>query len=108
MKFHGDEDLQPDLTPEELAFMERRAKEMIADRLREPNKFYELMAGIDPRDIDSHIHRCMLNLDNACGGDTIGRDAILHALCHVQRRVQQEADAVWMDDCMLLAEKELS
>lgn len=104
---HGDEHLRPDLTPQELATMERRAKELIAERLRDAKRFYDLMAGIDPTEIDSHIHRCMMNLDNACAGDKIGMDAIRTALCHIQRRVQCEAESVWMDECMEIAEREL-
>lgn len=106
-ELHGDEYLMFELTPEELATVERRAKELIADRLRDPAKFSELMGYIEPTEIDSHIHRCMMNLDNACGGDRIGLDAIRTALCHVQRRVQQEAESVWMDECMDIAEGEL-
>lgn len=104
---HGDEHLQPELTPEELATMERRAGEMITERVRDAARFSEIIGYIDPSEIDPHIHRCMMNLDNACAGDKIGLDAIRTALCHVQRRVQLEAEALWMDECMEAAEKEL-
>lgn len=104
-KVHGDEHLLPELTPEELVTVERRARELVAERLADPAKFSELMQYIEPSEIDSHVHRCMQNIDRAAGGERIGMDAILNALCHVQRRVQQEAESVWMDECMDIAEK---
>ena len=93
---HGDEHVNF-LTPQEEAAIERRVKELIADKLREYSGFREVLAGIEPEEIDTHLHRALNNLDAACQGEKIAITAILTALCHIQRRVYVEAVDQWTE-----------
>lgn len=95
-KLHGDEHIKF-LTPQEKVAIERRAKELIADKLREYPNYREVIAGIEPEELDTHIHRALNNLDAACQGEKIAITAILKALCHIQRRVYVEAVDQWTD-----------
>lgn len=105
-KLHGDEHVKF-LTPQEEVAIERRVKELIADKLREYSGFREVIAGIEPEEIDTHIHRALNSLDKACLGEEIALTAIRTALCHVQRRVYVEAVDQWTDSLRQQAEREL-
>lgn len=105
-KLHGDEHVKF-LTPQQEVAIDMRVKELISDKLRDYSGFREVLAGIEPEEIDTHLHRALNNLDKACVGQEIAITAILTALCHIQRRVYVEAVDQWTDSLRRQAEREL-
>jgi hypothetical protein len=105
-KLHGDEHIKF-LTPQEEVAIERRVAEMVQERLRDHESFADIIAAIDPLETNSHLHRALCNLDAACKGEQIAINAILNALCHIQRRVHVEAVETWTDELREFADKEL-
>ena len=84
--FHGDEDW-PEMTPAEEAErdaeVDRKVKELLCSEA-----WWDLTMCGD-NEIFSALPAClarvMANLDNACSGDQIGRDAVTTALSQLQR-----------------------
>jgi hypothetical protein len=105
---HGDEDDAPELTADESQAIYERADELMADRMDNLAHFDDLLAGIEPGIINHPLHRALRNLDNACSGGRIGIDAVLTALCQIQRTVAVEAERVWREECCDEAEQELA
>lgn len=104
---HGDENIKY-LTPQEEVIIESRVSELTQERLTEYKRFQDILAGIDPTETDTHIHRALNNLDKACKGEKIAITAVLNSLCHVQRLVYVEALEAWNDELREIAENELT
>lgn len=95
------------LTPKEEAKIERRTAELISERIADRSNFHEILAGIEPTDIEGPLHRALCNLDRACRNDQIALDAMRTALSHIQRMVYVEAVNQFTDKCRKQAEREL-
>jgi len=104
-RIHGDED-RPEVSAADARAIERRAAELIAERVADPAQFADLMSGIDLSAIDPHLQRALLNLDRARKGEQIAVDAVLSALHRVQKIVRAEAEMIWGEECGALAEIE--
>lgn len=94
-------------TPAEERAIEVRTAELIAERLADAAQFADLMSGIEPTSIYPHLQRALLELDRACRGDSIARDAVLSAVSRIQRIVKAEAQSSWSDEAEALAEQEI-
>lgn len=95
-----------ELTPQEGVLIDRRVSELTQERLTEYKYFQDILAGIDPTETDTHIHRALNNLDKACKGEQLGIRAILTSLSHIQRRIYVEAIERWQDELSEIAENE--
>ena len=93
-KLHGDEDI-PFLTAaeesEREAALDRRADEL----LRSEAWWDETLCGVNEieRVLPRALARIMANLDSACSGDSIARDAITTAMSRVQSAAKGMARA---------------
>lgn len=106
-RLHGDED-QYFTTAHEQALIETIADQKLAARLyNDSEQFDDLLSGIDPSDYQPQLQRALRELDRACKGSEISRDAVLTALSQIQSMFKAEADRVWMDELRTLAEREV-
>jgi len=105
-KLHGDEGIEY-LTPEAEVAIERRTAELIAGAIADRGNFHEILAGIEPTDIEGPLHRALMRLDRACLNDQIALDAIRAALSHIQRMVYNEACSQFFEQFRAQAEREL-
>ena len=83
-----------------------RVTELLAERLADPEKFQDLMDGIDAGAINPALHRALMRLDRACYGHAADVQAVLHELTRIQRVVHTEVDIWWRDEAVRLASEE--
>lgn len=111
-KAHGDEHIL-ELTPEQQVAVEIRARELMAERLADRDKFDDLVSGIDSSEIMPHVHRALMNLDGAirdyvkAGVHSHNIDAVFSAITIIQSIVGHEAKTAWREDCEREAEDDL-
>jgi hypothetical protein len=98
-----------ELSVNEQALIEVRAKQIVEEQLGCRQEFYSLLEGIDHElHIYPHLHRALMNLDTEIrGGNGYSRGAVLDALTEIQRVVRPEAQRLWLDSAMTQAEDEV-
>ena len=105
---HGDEPLAPEFTAAEQRAIEARTDELLAERIADRSHFDDLLAGLDANIFNHDLHRALMNLDLACRGQEVAIIAVLTALSNIQREIQKEAAAVWLEECEQIATSELT
>lgn len=93
-------------TMAEQARREKRAAEIMLERMGDLDRFQDLMDGIDSTSINPHLFRALQHLDRAIYGHAKDVEAVLHNLSRIQTIVKLEAESVWSDECEQLATME--
>ena len=94
--FHGDEDW---LSDADQAALEEHCKSVAWENLRDA-AWWECETGEDEigAAVGSCLARCMVNLNNACSGDSISMTAITTALSNLQHVAKDRAFKDAMDE----------
>lgn len=104
---HGDEPWGLEFTAAEQVAIERRADEIVAERLYESRiDFEDIMAGLDARVYYDGLQDALKHLDAACKGDLVALNAITAALHQIQRVVKPYAVKLWGEQATEAAELE--
>lgn len=88
-------------------FIAHRSDELLAERLNDRALYLDLLAGIEPNDINIPLHRAVLNLRQARKGELVGLFALLAAMTAIENRLIDEAQTMWADECRAEAERQL-
>lgn len=105
---HGDEHLRAELTWTERLQVERRAEEIIAERLQNAGRFHDLMDGLNPDAYEPYWHIAAMNIRNARSGDSIAKTIVENAVMSFLALIESEARLRWQDECEELADGELT
>lgn len=101
------ENEQPrEYTAQEDAMLDERADELMAERIKDVQRFKDFCTEAQSVTVDEQVHRALMNIDGACNGEWIEKNAVLSAISNVQRIYKAWCEATYRDECRGEAEHE--
>ena len=100
-------DVDRGYTQAEEVILDKRSDELLQARIDDVETFKDFASDAASQTADEQIHRALMNLDKACDGDEISRNAVLSALTQVQKSYRLWCDKTFRDECREEAEGEL-
>ena len=86
--------------------IDKRADELMAEKIKDVESYKVFATDARSVTVDERVHLALMNLDRACEGEEIGRDAILAAMHQVQKIYKAWCEATYRDECRGEAEHE--